>query len=131
MISLTDLKKTIALARVYNAKACKPTVLNFSNIEEVARTFNEVAAERDALDTHLCSLSYDDILDLEGLMNYGKNLNPEFTDIFAKKHFQEHRKLFAKDHPTPNGKKDAIKYLIAKGPLADYLESAAKALELI
>lgn len=41
MISLTDLKKTIALARVYNAKACKPTVLNFSNIEEVARTFRK------------------------------------------------------------------------------------------
>lgn len=131
MISLTDLKKTIDLARAYNAKACKPTILNSSNIEEIARTLAEAATERDALDTHLRSLSYDDILDLEGLMDYGRNLNPEFADIFAKKYFQERRKGFSKEHPSPDRKEDAIEYLIAKGPLADYLESAATALELI
>lgn len=131
MISLTDLKKTIDLARAYHTKECKPTIVNSSNIEEVIRMFAEAAPERKALDNHLCSLSYDDILDLEGLMDYGRNLNPEFADIFAKKHFEKHRKFFAKEYPTPDGKEEAIEYLIAKGPLADYLESAAKALELI
>ena len=69
--------------------------------------------------------------DLEGLMDYGRNLDPQYPDIFAKKHFEEQREVFVQEHPSSDGKEEAIKYLIAKGPLADYLESAAKALELI
>ncbi len=131
MISKANLKKTIRLAKEYNDKACEPTRFSLSDLESLINQLHEFAPEMTALEKHLRSLSYEEILDLEGLMDYGRNLDSQYLDIFAKKHFEEQREVFVQEHPSSDGKEEAIKYLMAKGPLAEYLKRAGEALELI
>lgn len=131
MISEKKLEKTIELARAYNAEGCKYSTFSLDKMQEMMENVKKIKPYRDALESHLNSLSYDDILDLEGLMDYGRDLDLKFVDIFAKKYFEERRDFFAKNYPSPNGKEEAVRYLVGKGPLAEYLERAAKALELL
>lgn len=131
MISKANLKKTIRLAKEYNDKACQPTRFSLSDLESLMNQLHEFAPEMTALENHLRSLSYEEILDLEGLMDYGRNLDSQYLDIFVKKHFEEQREVFVQEHPSSDGKEEAIKYLMAKGPLAEYLKRAGEALELI
>ncbi len=100
----------------------------------------------DELRNYLNQLDYEAILDIEALMDYGRELSQydgisnlrrliddEYTDrtelLNSKKYFTNVRKWFAQSYPSPEGKSDAVIYLAEKS-LVQYLPYAMEALDL-
>lgn len=108
--------------------------------------FYEYEKAKNDLKNYLNSLDYEAILDIEALMDYGRELSQydgisnlrrliedEYTErtelVRAEDYFATTRRYFAQSYPSPEGKSDAITYLSGK-PLAQYLSYAMEALEL-
>ena len=74
------------------------------------------------LDELLDSLLYDELLEVESLMLYGRG---DFTS------YEECLSYMKWRYPDESGKSMAVEYIASKGPLDEYLESALKRLCII
>lgn len=108
--------------------------------------FRQYQSIADMLRDYLNQLEYDAILDIEALMDYGRELSyyhgisnlRELTEnneennselLRPKNYFTNARAFFAQTYPSPMGAHDAVIYLSGK-PLAQYLTYAMEALGL-
>lgn len=108
--------------------------------------FCEYEKAKNNLESYLNGLNYEAIIDIEALMDYGRELSQydgisnlrrliedEYTErtelVRAEDYFATTRRYFAQSYPSPEGKSDAITYLSGK-PLAQYLSYAMEALGL-
>ena len=102
-----------------------------------------------ALEAYMMSLTYEEILDLEAMIDYGRDLyaagahrgiDQEFIEylkdsedtatlLFPAEILCQIRQQLQDMYPSEEGKSDAVDYMISKNLLSDYLRCALEALK--
>lgn len=140
-LDLPAIREAIRIADLCaEAESRTPQEFRLADIESYRN--NPAVLEAEKLDRefikYLNSLNYATVLDLEALMQIGRehtyNFDCEEEDPVTiedpETYFCDCRDYFADMYPNENGKDLAIEYLVGKGCLAQYWKNAFKVLGL-
>lgn len=128
-LDLVCIKEVIRLSELCAiAESRTPDRISLAEYENYLRNpaVQEARSRTRDLEMYMESLNYATILDLESLMQIGRDGDYSEADPYEVR-FQSCRDYFARTYPDPAGKNLAIDYLAGKVDLARYLKDGLNA----